>query len=350
MQVDLPAPVAPAISMCGIFARLATTNPPSTSLPRPTTIGWWSPAATGERRTSPRLTISLSVLGISMPIADLPGIGDEDPHVGALHGVGDVLGQRGDPLDLDGGAELDLVAGDRRPAGEAGDLRVDVELLEHLGQRVRPRVVGLGARLDGRAGLAARRVRQLVGAVARGGVDSVSCSVRRGAGVGSGGAGDGRAAPAVPSSLSARLGPSSSVDDLVGARGAVETTGVSYGLWCSPARRRSCATVSRSWPRAPPRPGPSAARGASPVAQIGEPVGNPVHGRRGDHEQAEAGQQEEQRDGDPGGDGAGQRCGQQPADEAAGSSAARARPRGVRVPCAMWTRPRRPRASARASR
>ena len=76
MQTDLPAPVAPAISMCGILARLATTVRPSTSLPRPTTIGWWSEVATGERSTSPRLTISRSVFGISTPMADLPGIGD----------------------------------------------------------------------------------------------------------------------------------------------------------------------------------------------------------------------------------------------------------------------------------
>ena len=75
MQVDFPAPVAPAISMCGIFARLATTVRPSTSLPRPTTIGCWSVVATGDRSTSPRLTTSRSTLGISTPIADLPGIG-----------------------------------------------------------------------------------------------------------------------------------------------------------------------------------------------------------------------------------------------------------------------------------
>ena len=76
MKLDLPEPVAPATSRCGIFARLATTKPPSTSLPRPTSIGWWSLRATAERRTSPRLTISWSMLGISMPIADLPGIGE----------------------------------------------------------------------------------------------------------------------------------------------------------------------------------------------------------------------------------------------------------------------------------
>ena len=38
-KLDLPEPVAPATSKCGILARLATTKPPSTSLPRPMTIG-----------------------------------------------------------------------------------------------------------------------------------------------------------------------------------------------------------------------------------------------------------------------------------------------------------------------
>ena len=76
MQVDLPAPVAPAMRTCGMRARLATTSFPSTSLPRPTSMGWSSEVAAGERSTSPRLTRSLSVLGISTPIADLPGIGE----------------------------------------------------------------------------------------------------------------------------------------------------------------------------------------------------------------------------------------------------------------------------------
>ena len=39
------------------------------------TIGCSVPRATWLRSTSPRLTFSRSVLGISMPIADLPGIG-----------------------------------------------------------------------------------------------------------------------------------------------------------------------------------------------------------------------------------------------------------------------------------
>ncbi len=75
MKLDLPEPVAPATSRCGILARLATTKPPSTSLPSPQTIGWWSPRAMLLRSTSPSETISLSTFGISIPIADLPGIG-----------------------------------------------------------------------------------------------------------------------------------------------------------------------------------------------------------------------------------------------------------------------------------
>ena len=68
----------------------------------------------------------------------------EDAHLGALHRVGDVAGQVGDPLDLDARAELDLVAGDGRAAVEAGDRAVDVELGEHLLQRGDHLVVGLG--------------------------------------------------------------------------------------------------------------------------------------------------------------------------------------------------------------
>ena len=74
-QELLPAPVAPAIRMCGIFARLATTKPPSMSLPSATSIGWWSAVAARERSTSPSDTFSGSVFGISTPTALLPGIG-----------------------------------------------------------------------------------------------------------------------------------------------------------------------------------------------------------------------------------------------------------------------------------
>ena len=75
IQLDLPAPVAPATSKWGIFVKLAQTKPPSTSLPSALTIGCESFPATLERSTSPSNTVSRSALGISTPTADLPGIG-----------------------------------------------------------------------------------------------------------------------------------------------------------------------------------------------------------------------------------------------------------------------------------
>ena len=60
MQEDLPAPVAPATKMCGIFARLAQITAPSTSLPKPTTNGCLSSVATGELNKSDKATNSRS--------------------------------------------------------------------------------------------------------------------------------------------------------------------------------------------------------------------------------------------------------------------------------------------------
>ena len=74
-KLDLPAPVAPATKRCGIFARFATTKPPSTSLPMPIVSGCWDNLAFCDLRTSPSETVSRSVFGISIPIALLPGIG-----------------------------------------------------------------------------------------------------------------------------------------------------------------------------------------------------------------------------------------------------------------------------------
>ena len=56
----------------------------------------------------------------------------EDAHVGGGHRVGDVLLQRRHPGDLHARAELELVAGDRRPDGHAGERRVDAVLLQRL--------------------------------------------------------------------------------------------------------------------------------------------------------------------------------------------------------------------------
>ncbi len=75
-KLDFPDPVEPATRRCGIFARLATTKLPPTSLPTPIVSGCVLFCAAADRSTSPRATVSRSVFGISMPIALLPGIGE----------------------------------------------------------------------------------------------------------------------------------------------------------------------------------------------------------------------------------------------------------------------------------
>ena len=74
-RLDLPAPVAPAISTCGIVARFTICASPWMSLPSATVSGWVACFAALDRRMSPSITKSRWRFGTSMPIADLPGIG-----------------------------------------------------------------------------------------------------------------------------------------------------------------------------------------------------------------------------------------------------------------------------------
>ena len=87
----------------------------------------------------------------------LAGDRRQDPDVGRRDGVRDVLRQRRDLLDLDGRADLDLVPRHGRSPGVPGDLRVDAELLHHLGEPLDDRVAGLGPGLVRASPRAARR-------------------------------------------------------------------------------------------------------------------------------------------------------------------------------------------------
>ena len=64
----------------------------------------------------------------------LAGDRREDTYVCGGHGVGDVLRQVGELVDLDAGTEHDLVARDCRASREAGDACVDVKVREDLSQ------------------------------------------------------------------------------------------------------------------------------------------------------------------------------------------------------------------------
>ena len=71
---DLPEPVVPATSRCGILARSTTTGLPPMSLPSASASADFIWSYLSERRISDRYTICLRVLGISSPITFLPGI------------------------------------------------------------------------------------------------------------------------------------------------------------------------------------------------------------------------------------------------------------------------------------
>ena len=73
MQPDLPEPVVPAISRCGILARSQATPAPEMSLPSHAVSGL-EPAA-GSPKMSPSVTVLCEVFGTSTPTACLPGIG-----------------------------------------------------------------------------------------------------------------------------------------------------------------------------------------------------------------------------------------------------------------------------------
>ena len=75
IQEDLPAPVCPAISTWGNSAKLSNLGLPEISKPKPMFRGCSAFCASFEDNTSPKDTSFLCLLGISIPIALLPGIG-----------------------------------------------------------------------------------------------------------------------------------------------------------------------------------------------------------------------------------------------------------------------------------
>ena len=75
IALDLPAPVVPATSMCGVVEIFKNTERPAMSLPTPTSSGCIAARASEDTIRSPSETNSRCAFGTSIPIADLPGIG-----------------------------------------------------------------------------------------------------------------------------------------------------------------------------------------------------------------------------------------------------------------------------------
>ena len=110
MQLDLPAPVAPAMSTCGSVARSSITDLPSMSRPRPTaSVGVACLRLGRGEHVAERDELALPVRHLDADRA-APRDRGEDAHVGRRHRVLDVVAQAGDPVDLHAGPELELVA------------------------------------------------------------------------------------------------------------------------------------------------------------------------------------------------------------------------------------------------
>ena len=71
---DLPDPVVPATSTCGILAMSAITGLPPMLLPSASVNGEAERSNSSERMISDRKTVWRTVFGISRPIVVLPGI------------------------------------------------------------------------------------------------------------------------------------------------------------------------------------------------------------------------------------------------------------------------------------
>ncbi len=73
IATDLPEPVVPAISRCGILARLATTGSPPMSLPSASGSRMWLSPKSRAARISRSTTFSRCAFGSSMPMTERPG-------------------------------------------------------------------------------------------------------------------------------------------------------------------------------------------------------------------------------------------------------------------------------------
>ena len=131
MHTDLPVPVEPAISRCGIAARSGTIESPATSLPMPSMSG---PPVPGRR--------SGEHVAEGDDRAALVGHLDADERLARDRGQDadgargererEVVGELRDPVDLDALGDVDLEQRDGGTGYPVDDPRRDVEGRERV--------------------------------------------------------------------------------------------------------------------------------------------------------------------------------------------------------------------------
>ena len=131
IATDLPEPVVPAISRCGIRARFATTGSPPMSLPSASgsACGAVAVGLGGEDLAQEHLLAQL----VRQLDADHRAAGDGRDAAGQRrHRAGDVVGEADDAAGLEAGGGLELVHGDDRAGADRDDLAADAVVVEHV--------------------------------------------------------------------------------------------------------------------------------------------------------------------------------------------------------------------------
>ena len=247
IATDLPEPVVPAISRCGIRARSAITGAPLMSLPSANGRRPVLRVQSSEPNISPRNTVSR--LRVGQLDADDVAAGDGgDAHRGDVHVARDVVGQADHPRRLGAGRRLQLVERHHRAGIDGGDAAAHAVILQHrlqqaglVGQRLLARPGnGAAARDDGSASKLSGGRRQ--GPSAR---SSRCCRAASLALRGRGRSADAAAAAAAPPSAAGADAGSG-----VGGGGAGRRTGIGSSAARSTAARSAPGSVRR---RAAPR-------------------------------------------------------------------------------------------------
>ena len=200
IATDLPEPVVPAMSRCGMRARFATTGSPPMSLPRARGRAWaLSPKPLAER-ISRRSTFSRSSFGSSMPMTERPGMVEQRQASADIERA--MSSER--PMTrrrLEAGGGLELVHGDDRAGADRDDLAAHAVVVEHVLEHARvllERVVREVVADDGRGALQQREGRGAPGVGGLGVEGELGLLLGAGAGAFRDGAG--------PRSVDARLG------------------------------------------------------------------------------------------------------------------------------------------------
>ena len=135
IATDLPEPVVPAISRCGMRARSTITGSPPMVLPRQSgSFACVLGVFVGRQQFA---QIDLLALVVRQLDADGVAAGHHrDARRQRAHRAGDVVGEPDHARRLDAGRGLELVERDDRAGPRVDDLAAHAEVLQHAFQRL----------------------------------------------------------------------------------------------------------------------------------------------------------------------------------------------------------------------